>query len=59
VSDFDLLQKQIYEVIESNLMNMDESAVISDLKRVHQNLSAFMKQAIVAYEEERDQRMRA
>lgn len=59
VTDFELLEAQIYEVIESNQTSMDASKLVSDLKRMQQILSLFTKEAIAAYEEDENQRMRA
>jgi len=59
VTDFELLEKQIYEVIESNFMSFGDSNVVSELKRMQQVLNSLLKAAIAAREEERDKRMRA
>lgn len=59
VSDFELLEKQIYEVIESNFMSFGDGNVVSELKRMQQVLNSLLKAAIAAREEERDKRMRA
>lgn len=59
VTDFQFLEKQIYEVIESNQTSMDSNKLVGDLKRMQQILSAFTKVAIAAYEEEESHRMRA
>jgi ActR/RegA family two-component response regulator len=59
VTDFELLEKQIYEVIESNFMSLGDSGVVSELKRMQQVLNSLLKAAIAAREEERDKRMRA
>lgn len=59
VSDFQLLESHIYEVIEKNLANLGEGRVISDLKRLQQTLTSLMKSAITAHEEPRERKMRA
>jgi len=59
VTDFEMLEKQIYEVIESNFMSFGDSNVVSELKRMQQVLNSLLKAAIAAREEERDKRMRA
>jgi ActR/RegA family two-component response regulator len=58
VTDFELLETQIYETIETNLMALGDN-LVSDLKRMQQVLNTVMKRAVAAYEEERDNRMRA
>jgi hypothetical protein len=58
VTDFELLETQMYETIESNLMALGDN-LVSDLKRMQQALNALMKRAVAAHEEARDNRMRA
>jgi len=59
VTDFELLETQMYETIESNLMALGDNNLVADLKRMHQALNTLMKRAVVAHEEERNDRMRA
>jgi len=59
VTDFELLEKNIYEVIESNFMSFGDGNVVSELKRMQQVLNSLLKAAIAAREQERDKRMRA
>jgi len=59
VTDFELLEKNIYEVIESNFMSVGDGNVVSELKRMQQVLNSLLKAAIAARDEERDKRMRA
>ena len=59
VTDFELLETQMYETIESNLMALGENNLVADLKRMQQALNALMKRAVAAHEESRDNRMRA
>jgi ActR/RegA family two-component response regulator len=54
VTDFELLEMQMYETIESNLMALGETNLVSDLKRMQQALNALMKRAVAAHEEARD-----
>jgi ActR/RegA family two-component response regulator len=58
VAEFQVLESQIYEVIEANLRNLGEGRVLSDLKRLQQTLTSLMKSAIVAHEEPRGEKMR-
>lgn len=59
VTDFELLETQMYETIETNLMALGENNLVADLKRMQQLLNSLMKRAVAAHEEERDNRMRA
>lgn len=59
VTDFQLLETQMYETIESNLMALAENNLVADLKRMHQALNTLMKRAVAADEEEQNDRMRA
>lgn len=59
VTDFELLESGIYEIVESNLMNLEGGNLVSDLRRMQQGLNTLMKAAISAHEEERDKRRRA
>jgi ActR/RegA family two-component response regulator len=59
VTDFELLETQMYETIESNLMALGENNLVSDLKRMQQALNTLMKRAIAAHEVAPDNRMRA
>jgi hypothetical protein len=54
-----LLEKHIYEVIESNLMTFGAGNIVAELKCMQQALCALMKSAVAAYEETREKRMRA
>ena len=59
VTDFEMLEENIYEVIESNFMSFGDGNVVSELKRMQQVLNSLLKAAIAARDEERDKRMRA
>src|SRR5579864_8375458 len=58
ITDFEVLETQMYETIESNLMALGDN-VVSDLKRMQQALNTLMKSAVAAHEEARDNRIRA
>ena len=50
-SDFELLEMQIYDVVQSNLIGLDASGLVLDLRRAQQALNQLMKHALAAYEE--------
>jgi hypothetical protein len=58
ITDFEVLETQMYETIESNLMALGDN-LVSDLRRMQQALNTLMKRAVGAHEEARDNRMRA
>jgi ActR/RegA family two-component response regulator len=50
-NDFEILEMQVYDVVQSNLIGLDTTGLIVDLRRAQQILSGLMKQALAAYEE--------
>jgi len=59
VAEFQLLEIEIYELIESNLANLGEGRLVSDLKRLQQTLTSLMKSAITSHEEPGEKKMPA
>jgi ActR/RegA family two-component response regulator len=59
VAEFQLLEIEIYELIERNLANLGEGRLVSDLKRLQQTLTSLMKSAITSHEEPGEKKMRA
>ena len=49
IEDARLLQDAIYEVIQDNLLSLDLSRLISDLRRMHDTVDIELKEAIQAY----------
>ena len=59
VAEFQLLEIEIYELIEKNLVSLGEGRLVSDLKRMQQTVTSLMKSAITSHEESREKKMRA
>ncbi|HEV2696765.1 MAG TPA: response regulator [Terriglobales bacterium] len=59
VSDFDLLERHIYEAIEADLMSIGGSTMVGELKRMQQVLNSLMKAAVTASEDDHQNRKRA
>ena len=49
VKDFDFLQQPVYDLIQSNLMGMDVTGLISDLKRLQRNSHALLEKSLEVY----------
>ena len=58
-NDFAILENQIYDVVQSNLLGLDASGLILDLRRAQQGLNRLMNEALAAYEENSLQRSTA
>jgi ActR/RegA family two-component response regulator len=59
VSDFELLERHIYEAIEADLMSIGGSTMVGELKRMQQVLNSLMKAAVTASEDDHSDRKRA
>jgi ActR/RegA family two-component response regulator len=46
ITDFEILQGRIFDLIQADLMNMDPSNLLSDLKRMQRAFNRLMKHAI-------------
>src|SRR5207244_7390527 len=49
IKDFDLLHQPVYDLIQNNLMGMDVTELISDLKRLQRNLHALLEKSLEVY----------
>ena len=59
VAEFQLLESEIYDLIERNLANLGEGRLVSDLKRLQQTLTSLMKTVITSHEGPGEKKMRA
>ena len=59
ISDFDLLERHIYEAIEADLMSIGGSNMVAEVKRMQQVLNSLMKAAVTASEDDHPNRKRA
>jgi ActR/RegA family two-component response regulator len=50
IKDFEFLQQPVYDLIQSNLMGIDVTGLISDLKRLQKNLQAMIETSLEVYE---------
>ena len=53
VRDFDFLQQPVYDLIQSNLMGMDVTGLISDLKRLQRNSRALLEKSLEVYADDK------
>jgi ActR/RegA family two-component response regulator len=49
IKDFEFLQQPVYDLIQSNLMGIDVTGLISDLKRLQKNLHAMIETSLEVY----------
>lgn len=57
ITDFEVLHTEIYNLVESSLLSLDASALISDLRRVERALYKFAKHSVAAYDDSSDKRI--